>query len=222
MLAIVTKYLKDVSVLRRLLFATSIFPRDLPGYWGIVVEFATAGKVQRGVIDPETIAALVENIHTFDKKAFDTDKALFDELRTWTPVTMQHSFRLPLGVVLISPKTHCDLCGQVLSLRKDRPASIVLYDNSQGSVPGTHYHKYCTSKICHLTQYYGYYTAGSSEVCFNSDWHTLPYFMSSSLSGFSLKMLQQIDSEVLIGQLSYKQLADIFNHVHFQDTDCTR
>ena len=225
MLGVLAKYLKDISVLKRLLFATSFFPRDLPSYWGVVVEFATAGKVQQNSIDADTAAALVENIHTFDEKAFDTDKALIQELSTWkSSVSVGHTFKQPLGIVLISPKTHCELCGQALALRKDRPSSIVLYDYTSGSVPGTHYHKICTSKICNLTQYYGYYTTGqaSSHVFFNSDWESLPYFVASSLTAFALHMLRQVDSEILIGLLSYKQIADIFNHVHFQEKDCSK
>ena len=221
MLALFAQHLKDISVLKRLLFATAFFPRDLPSFWGVIVEFATAGKVQRNSIDADTAAALVENIHTFDQKAFDTDKVLLQELIAWKPVSAGDLFKQPLGIVLISSKHQCELCGEVLSLRKDRPASIVLYDYESGSVPGTHYHKVCSSKICNLTQYYGYYTTGqaSSKVYFNSDWNSLPYFISSSLTAFSLSMLRQVDSEVLLGQLSYKQIADIFNDVHFQGMD---
>ena len=36
-----------------------------------------------------------------------------------------------------------------------------------------------------------------------------------------MQMLKQIDSEVVIGQLSYKQIADIFNHVHAYQEDAT-
>ena len=215
MLAVVAKHLKDVSVLRRLLFAASYLPREVPNFWGIAVEFATEGNVQRNTIDVGTAAAIVENIQLFDEKQFDTDRALIQQLSVWKP-SVSGSFNKPLGIVLISPKTQCVLCGEALTLRKDRPASVVVYDDFSGSVPGTHYHKTCVSKVCTLTQYYGYYTSGKarSQVFYNTDWKTLPYFMSSSLTAFSLAMLERVDSEVLIGQLSYKQIADIFNHIH--------
>ena len=213
MLAVVAKQLKDVSVLRRLLVAASYLPSEIPNFWGIAVEFATAGKVQRNSIDADTAAALVENIRTFDEKAFDTDKALLQQLSIWTPT--QGYFVKPLGVVLISPQTQCVLRGQALSLRKDRPASIVVYDDVSGTLPGTHYSKICSSKICTLTQYYRYYTT-ASQVVYNSDWKSMPYFVSSSLTAFAMSMLTRVDSEVLIGQLSYKQVADIFNHIHLQ------
>jgi hypothetical protein len=214
MLAVVAKQLKDVSILRRLLFAASFLPSEMPNLWGIAVEFATAGKVQRNSIDADTAAALIENISTFDEKAFDTDKDLVQQLSTWTPT--QGRFAKPFGIVLISPKTHCLLCGQALCLRKDRPARIVVYDDFSGTLPGTHYSKTCSSKICTLTQYYGYYTTGKAEsrVFYNSDWKSMPYFVSSSLTAFAMNVLIRVDSEVLIGQLSYKQIADIFNHIH--------
>ena len=47
----VSKYIKDVSVLRRILFAASVLPPQLPQFWGggggggVVVEFATLGIV---------------------------------------------------------------------------------------------------------------------------------------------------------------------------------
>ena len=66
MLGIVANHLKDVSVLRRLLFATSHLPQELPNIWEIVVEFATAGRVECNCVDPDTATALVENIRSFD------------------------------------------------------------------------------------------------------------------------------------------------------------
>ena len=45
MLGVLAKYIQDVSVIRRLLFAVVFLTPDLPMYWGVVIEFATAGKV---------------------------------------------------------------------------------------------------------------------------------------------------------------------------------
>lgn len=161
MLAIVAKYSKDVSVLRRLLFAASYLPQEIPNFGGIAVEFATAGKVERNAIDADT--AIEENIHTFDQKAFETDIVLLQQLYAWKPsVSGSGYFDKPLGMVLISRETECLLCGQPLSLRKDRPSSIVVYDDSSGPVSGTHYNKTCTSKVRTITQYYGYYTSGKA------------------------------------------------------------
>ena len=41
MLAAVSKQIKDVLVLRRLLFAVSQLPDELPDAWGLAIEFAT-------------------------------------------------------------------------------------------------------------------------------------------------------------------------------------
>lgn len=209
MLGVVAKHIKDVSVLRRLLFAAKFLPRDMPNFWGAAIEFATAGKVDRNTVDPEIAAALIKNIHSFGERAFDTDEALTKELISWMP-----SPGKPLGVVLISPETTCILCGQSLVLRKDRPTSLVIYDTNFGSIPGSHFYKTCSNKLCTLTQYYGYYTTGreESQVIYNVNWGTHQYLVSSSLSAFSISMLKRMDSEVVIGQLSYKQIAEIFNH----------
>ena len=82
---------------------------------------------------------------------------------------------------LISANIMCTLCCSNLRLRKDRPASNVIYDKDLGTVHGSHFHKYCVNQACGCTQYYGYYTTGgsSSEVVYNDDWATLQYFVSN-------------------------------------------
>lgn len=211
MFRMLAEHLKDVSVLRRLVFATSHLPRDIPNHTGIAVEFATHGKVERNHINEETAKAIIENIESFDPTAFSTDEDLFKQL-----LSFKSSASGPLGIVLISPKSTCTLCGENLCLRKDRPSTIVIYDDTFGTASGSHYHKHCSSRTCTVTQYYGYYTTGqdASHVVYNTDWKSLPYFVSSRETAFSMTLLNRLDSEVLIGQLSYKQRADIFNDVH--------
>ena len=53
---------------------------EVPGFWGIVVEFATAGKVLCNLIDPDTEAALMDNIHMLEERAFESDATLTQEL----------------------------------------------------------------------------------------------------------------------------------------------
>lgn len=187
MLGVVANHLKDVSVLRRLLFAPTHLPCELPNLWGVAVEFATAGKVERNSVDPGTVAALVENIQSFDEQAFATDESLLRQLIGWSP-----SPERTLGIVLISPVSHCVLCGQALTLQKDRPASIVVYDDNLGTVPGSHFHKTCSNKLCTLTHYYGYYTtrSESSQLFHNTNWKDHSYFASSSLTAFAMRMLK--------------------------------
>lgn len=112
----------------------------------------------------------------------------------------------------------CVLCGSKLRIRKDRPSPVVVYDDAIGTIPGSHYHKFCTNRACGCTQYYGYYTTGgpqsTSQVLFNPEWGSLPYFASSRETVFSMSALHRFESEILLGQMSFKQCADVYNHIH--------
>ena len=59
MLAAISKQVKDVSVLRRLLFALSQLPNDLPDVWKLAVEFATKNK-GGNVIDLESTRLMLK------------------------------------------------------------------------------------------------------------------------------------------------------------------
>ena len=119
-----------------------------------------------------------------------------------------------LSVVLMSVEDKCILCTANLKLRRDRPAPVV-YDDTMGSVPGSHFHKYCTNRSCGCTQYYGYYTTGgsqsASQVIFTNNWEALPYFVSSGETVYSMTLLKRFHFEIL-GQLSFMQCANIYNH----------
>lgn len=80
MFEVVARHLKDVSVLRRLLFAATNLSSEVPNSWGMVVEFATFGKIQRNRIDQDTAAALIDSIGTFDERAFESDTILTQQL----------------------------------------------------------------------------------------------------------------------------------------------
>ena len=41
-------------------------------FWGVVLEFATAGKVSKSSITPEHVRILIENLQTFNATAFET------------------------------------------------------------------------------------------------------------------------------------------------------
>jgi len=49
---------------------------------------------------------------------------------------------------------------------------------------------------------------------YDDDWSTLPYFISTQKTAFSVTLLQNYDAELLIGQVSYKQRANIYNYNH--------
>ena len=107
-------------------------------------------------------------------------------------VYMQCTYIKRLGVPLVSANDTCITCNSPLLTRKDRPASVVLYDDSIGVVQAAHFHKICSHKECSFCQYYGYYTTGSTSSCqavYNSDWQSLPYFVSSKKTAISMKLL---------------------------------
>ena len=85
-----------------------------------------------------------------------------------------------------------------------------------GTIPASHFHKYCINQACGLTQYNGYYTTGglSSQVIFDLEWESLPYFVSSCESVFSMDVLRCFNAEIILGQLSFKQCVDAYNFVH--------
>ena len=213
MLSVLAKHIKDVSVLRRLLFAAVFLSPELPAFWAVVLEFATQGEISKCSVTPEQIQTLTENIQVLNASAFKPDCELQKEL-----VSMDIPGKKPLGVVLISPTSSCVFCGSQLQLRKDRHAPVVLYDNKLGTIPGAHFHKFCPKRTCSLTQYYGYYCT-QGNVVYNKDWATLPYFISSRDTGFSLEILKQLDANIMIGQISFKQHADIYNYMHALCTD---
>ena len=127
----------------------------------------------------------------------------------------------PLGIPLISPSPTCLHCGRQLQLRKDRHAPVVIYDTKYGTIPGAHFHKFCPSRTCSFTQYYGYYST-ENRIMFNAEWRSLPYFISSRDTAFSLDILTQLDANIMIGQISFKQQADIYNYTHSYHTSGTK
>ena len=56
---------------------------------------------------------------------------------------------------------------------------------------------------------------------YDDNWHTLPYFVSSRETAVEMSMLRQLDAEILIGQLSYKQRAEIYNYTHGYEIGAT-
>ena len=204
-----SKVISDISVLRRILFAVAHLPCDCPQLWEIAVHFGTGQRESRNTITPAQARILFENVQELNSEAFVNDHSLLQELSQHQfPPSSPH----PLGIVLISPKVKCSQCQRPLSLRADRPSRIVIYDDRLGTLPGTHYHKYCRMPRCSVHQHYGYHTKGNAgELHYDSDWSALPYFVSTQKTAFSMTLLQNYDAEL---QVSYKQRADIYNYVH--------
>ena len=202
----------DPSTLRRVVFAATTLSKDTPRYWELVAGFGF--KFSHNV-SIEKIRLYVENLSSIDKDAFSNDKVLMKELMGSSGFQGH-----PIGIVLISPNTKCRICGGNLLVRQDRPSFPVLYSDDTGTVSGTHFRKYCSnsSKDCSFVQHYGCYTIGDpSTVLYDEDCLDLPYFMSTSMTVFATAMLTKLSAEILIGQMSYKQRADIFNYTHGYD-----
>lgn len=119
-----------------------------------------------------------------------------------------------VGVILISDKSSCSGCGLTLAIRSDRPSHVTVYSETLGTVTGIHYHKMCKSCSCKIVQYYGYVTDSSKPgLKYDSNWADLPYFVSSQETVFESLFLK-MDADILIGQVSYCQKANIYNYFH--------
>lgn len=201
---------KDPSVLRRLTFAASNLHKDTPKYWEIVTEFGFKQVSAGGSI--EEVRVLMENIKFLDEGAVQPDSILQKEL------IEQNGFKdHPLGLILISNKDSCGVCGARLLLREDRPSFPVVYSEELGTVCGTHFRKYCSKhwKGCSFTQHYGFHQIGNDrEIVYEDDCLDLPYFLSTHMTAFDTAFLSSLSAEILLGQISYKQKADIFNYLH--------
>ena len=85
------KYASDLAVLRRIIFATTYLPQDIPNYWQEVVDFAKPG------LPVPDVQAVVENLQYLNHAAFRSDKQLFSELLT-------NEGTNPTGIFLVSTK----------------------------------------------------------------------------------------------------------------------
>ena len=192
MLSLCGKHIKDPSVVRRLTFAASFYPPSLLNYWQTVHKFCIATKEDRSDLRVQDVQVLVENMTFLDKQAFNSDQLLMSEI---LQVSRQGS-DVPLGIVLISPKETCHQCGSRLYLRSDRPSTVTIYDDNLGTLPGTHYTKYCRRRNCSVQEHYGYYAHGDcGAMIYDSEWSSLPYFLSSHETAISMEILRRLDRD---------------------------
>lgn len=155
----------------------------------------------------------MENLRALDESVFAIDEELIKEIHDYKPSSEVY----PLGITLVSSKNSCEHCGGKLLLRKDRPSQITVYTESSGTVVGRHYHKYCQNfrKGCTFRQHYGYMSGGSTSLSlYDREWLENKYFISTSETAFEMDMLKKFDAELLLGQISYSQKADIYNMHH--------
>ena len=187
MLSTLYQKVKDVSVVRRLSFAANFLPRGMPNYWETVASFSVAHRQSRNNLTSEQVQVLSENLELIDKEAFATDQDLIKEI-VEMPLC---GTAVPQGIILISSRENCSICGSKLKIRADRPSTVTVYDDCLGTLLATHFTKYCRKLGCSYQQHYGFSTRGdSSEALYDSDWHSLRYFMSSHETAFAIDMLR--------------------------------
>lgn len=46
---------------------------------------------------------------------------------------------------------------------------------------------------------------------YDSDWYSLEYLIATQETAFDMQLLEKLDIELLIGQVSYRQRSDIYN-----------
>ena len=204
--------LKDISVIYRMCFAARSLSSDSPNYWSLVSKFAVEGK-EKHSLSPDEARIFVENMHILHSDIFDTEEKLTRNLIKLPKNDPCQPERI--GFVLVSLTENCPSCQVHLYTRQDRAASAVIYHHNLGTIPAIHYTKYCRKKGCSYQQHYGYHSnADSNGIIYDSDCLSLPYFMSSRETAFDMELLNRFDVNILIGQISYRQAADIYNYYH--------
>ena len=107
------------------------------------------------------------------------------------------------------------MCGNQLLLKaRDSIRKIVVYDDVHGTYIGYHYIKFCKNSTCKFRQYYGKHTTDGVELYYDQDWMDNDFFLSTQQTAFSMRLLRNFDSKLLIGQISYNQKANIYNTSH--------
>ena len=170
------------------MFATAFIPRDVPNYWEIIARFGCLHSSDQ--LTPQSVCTAMETLQFINPSAFCMDMELTSEL-----VNMKYEEDKPIFGIPLT--TMCQLCGSKLLLRGDRPSRITLYTSNLGTIPGTHYHKYCSKyrSGCKFVQYYGYSKSGGDGYAkYDAHWMSLPYFISSQETGFELALLKNFDA----------------------------
>lgn len=215
MLPLLSHRIKRLSLVRRLTFAAGYLPQSTPHFWDTVADFANVGHAaSTECITVDESRMYAENIRELDPAAFASDSELTMEL-----LGMPRGSHGVTGYVLISQVEQCSNCGSPLHVRSDRFSQITVFDDTFGTFTATHYTKYCRKRGCSYQQHYGYHSFGNAtEVFYEPESLSLKYFISSRETAFSTDMLKKFDTEILIGQISYKQRADIYNYNHCYET----
>ena len=88
-----------------------------------------------------------------------------------------------------------------------------MYDDVKGTFLASKISKICCNRKCQFTQHYGYHTV-ANEKFFDEDWCTNEFMVSTLKTAFSMDFLKKLEIEILIGKMSFKEKAEIYNAVH--------
>ena len=189
-------------------------PEEIPQFWEQVAWFAnlrlSSQPPEEGTVSSQDAQLCMENLLELDPEVFDNDKTLLSEL-----CERSTEANNPLGCVLIPKNTKCRVCGAALLLKKrESVGKVVVYDDQRGTYIGCHYIKFCRNRNCKFRQYYGKHTSDGVELHYDPDWMDNEFFLSTQQTAFKMGLLKNYDIELLIGQISYNQKANIYNAIH--------
>ena len=157
-------------------------------------------------MSPEEAKIFIENLQFLNPSVFDCDEELTKSLIKMPKTDPSKPERI--GVVLLSQRktVFTVIPSFMLDLTEMswQPFMITVMDQFRQSTTQKRGYSY--------QQHYGYHTNGdNNEVMYDSDCLELPYFMCSRETACSMEILRRFDVECLIGQISYKQSAEIYN-----------
>ena len=199
-----------VTFVRRLVYVVPQIPEDTPDRWNIIRDFSCHGVLGAESLTTGIVKTIASNMEYFERDAYHSDDQLKQELASFSNVR-----GIQLAVILISQKQKCMQCGNALSVRSDRPSQVTLYSERHGTLKATHFRKLCKSIKCSFVQHYGYHSSGSeNHIRYDEDWQNHQWFLSTRETGFEISFLAKFDAELLIGQISYHQKAEIYNYLH--------
>lgn len=198
-----SKKIGDASICRRMVFATLFLPKDYPNYCKMVSNFEPK-------IEVNICCVLMENVEALSPELFVSDMKFIQEI---VDMKLEPTDNHPIGIVLISHVTVCLTCNSTMCTCSDRPNHLTLYTTNMGTIRATHYHKLCSNRKCKTIQFYEYTTTfGTNSLCYDEDYLSLLYFITSQETAFEMDFLHKFDAELLIGQISYLQKSEIFNY----------
>jgi len=100
--------MRDMSLVRRLSFAASFYPRSMPTHWESVASFGIAKRQSKNNPTKEDVHTLLENLEIVDREVFTTEEDLTQEIVAMPGFGADAP--LGIGIVFISPKECRAIC----------------------------------------------------------------------------------------------------------------